>query len=327
MSKTKLISIIIPVYNTEIYLRECIDSILQQTYSNLELIIINDGSVDNSLQIIKSYEQRDDRIKIIDKKNAGVSSARNDGLDYTSGEYIMFIDSDDYITDQNMIERIVESINNNCQPDIIMYKFVSDQNDYEPSENASDITDDLLKDMVANETINSACNKVYKNEIIKNAGIVFHTAIRMGEDLLFNIEYFKNSDRILILDQASYFRRVDDINSATKKYMDNKYNDLMYVNNQMIKWAEATNKIGLLSAAKYIRVKNIVSCIKDLHHADCPMTTLEKMITIERYKRENRRIIVKDCSIKIFIISLIYSLSSVNMLYRLTKLLVPRSAK
>ena len=98
----KLVSIIIPIYNSEKYLKKCIDSILEQKYNNLEIILINDGSTDNSGKICDRLAIEDKRIKVIHKLNEGVSIARNKGLEMAKGEYIFFIDSDDYI-DENII--------------------------------------------------------------------------------------------------------------------------------------------------------------------------------------------------------------------------------
>lgn len=92
-----MISVIVPVFNTENYLKKCIDSILQQTYQDIELIIVDDGSTDNSFFICKEYERKDRRVKVIHKENGGQGSARNVGLDVCKGEYIIFVDSDDYI--------------------------------------------------------------------------------------------------------------------------------------------------------------------------------------------------------------------------------------
>lgn len=106
-----LISIIIPVYNTENYLETCLNSLVNQTLKDIEIITINDGSTDNSLEILKKYAEKDERIKVIDKKNEGQSIARNIGLKYASGEFIAFVDSDDYI-DLDAYERLYEFIKN-----------------------------------------------------------------------------------------------------------------------------------------------------------------------------------------------------------------------
>ncbi len=113
------VSIIIPVYNMEKYLHECIDSVMCQTYKNIEVICINDGSKDNSLNILNDYGKQDSRIKIIDKENDGVSMARNDGISATTGDYIIFVDSDDTI-EPDYVEKIVADIEQKNFPDILV---------------------------------------------------------------------------------------------------------------------------------------------------------------------------------------------------------------
>ena len=95
--KSELVSFIIPVYNVQKYLSRCLESVLQQTYHNTEILLINDGSQDNSLAICEDYQKKDNRIQIINKENGGVSSARNTGLRIASGKYITFVDADDYV--------------------------------------------------------------------------------------------------------------------------------------------------------------------------------------------------------------------------------------
>ena len=104
-------SIVIPVYNVENYLAECLDSVLAQTFKDFEVICVNDGSTDKSGEILKSYAQKDDRIKIIYKENGGLSSARNEGLKYVAGELCYFLDSDDYI-ESNLLEYAVKIFDN-----------------------------------------------------------------------------------------------------------------------------------------------------------------------------------------------------------------------
>ena len=104
-----MITVIIPIYNVSKYLKNCLESVINQTYKNLEIICVNDGSTDNSLEILKEYKERDERIIIIDKKNAGVSAARNDGIEKASGEYLFCVDGDDYI-DEDFFEKFYNRI-------------------------------------------------------------------------------------------------------------------------------------------------------------------------------------------------------------------------
>lgn len=322
-----LLSIIVPVYNTEGYLSECLDSLLHQTYSNIEIIIVNDGSTDLSPALIESYRRKDRRIKVFNKKNAGVSTARNDGLRLSKGDYILFVDSDDYLVDKRAVELIADSINSGGQPDLVMFKRQYDRNDYAYLKGKRSITADLMKYMVLTETLNTLWNKVYKKNIIQEKSLMFHKNIRMGEDLLFNVRYFSGLRSLLFLDQELYHYREDNMYAATKKYMDNKYNDLMQVNDVMVRWVKDVDRAMLMAPIRYIRMKNILSCMKDLHHKDCPMTLEEKKQTAARYKQNNPSIIVKGCGIKIYIISVIYTLMSARVLYNVTKIMMPRKMR
>ena len=102
----EMISVIIPVYNSEKYLHKCIDSVLSQSYTNFEVILVNDGSTDSSGMICDEYAEKDERVRVFHKDNGGVSTARNLGIDYATGKYVLFIDSDDYMTD-DAVEKII----------------------------------------------------------------------------------------------------------------------------------------------------------------------------------------------------------------------------
>ena len=120
MNSTKpKFSVVIPVYNTESYLAECIDSLIHQPYENFEAICINDGSTDKSLQVLEDFAQKDGRIKVINQKNQGVSAARNAGIDAAVGDYIIFLDSDDFLAENCLY--IFSQIIEKEKPDVIQY--------------------------------------------------------------------------------------------------------------------------------------------------------------------------------------------------------------
>ena len=200
------VSIIIPIYNCAEYISDCIESIIHQSYSNIEIIIVNDGSSDDSLSICKKYEKKDDRIIIINNKNNGVSYSRNCGIKKSSGEYICFIDADDWIH-KNYIEKLVDCIKNNN--DIAMCNYISAycHNQIINKYNNIDINDDYLSFITKNNCWNPWA-KLFKKATITE---MFDVDVSSSEDLLFNFMNSKNIIRIGYVDEALYYyRRKDD---------------------------------------------------------------------------------------------------------------------
>ncbi|CAM5185029.1 putative glycosyltransferase EpsJ [Ureibacillus acetophenoni] len=182
------VSIIVPIYNTELYLTDCVRSIINQTYQNLEVILVNDGSKDNSGIICDEFSKFDNRIKVIHKENGGVSSARNMGLDISTGDYIMFVDSDDWI-ENNAVDKLI-NIQNQGNFDVVMFgayfeytkqnKIVNfilrDEKYYELSKIKS-----ILPSLIKEEKINTLWNKLYKSSLIKNNKIRFNESLSIAE--------------------------------------------------------------------------------------------------------------------------------------------------
>lgn len=194
----KLISIIMPVYNAEKYLNRSIKSIMNQTYNNIEIILVNDGSTDNSLEICTSYQEKDKRIKLINQENKGVSFARNKGIDEATGDYIMFIDSDDYI-EKNMIEDMVAKITKDdidlvisgIKMNYIRKGQVVGEEKYQLKDKMYSI-EEMLNDILIDIDLICICGpccKLYKTEILKNSKIKFTNEFTMGEDTWYNLDY------------------------------------------------------------------------------------------------------------------------------------------
>lgn len=167
-----LISVVVPIYNVEKYMVRCIDSIINQTYRNLEIILVDDGSLDNSGKICDEYKNKDDRIKVIHKKNGGLSDARNKGLDISNGKYILFIDSDDYIH-KNMIEILYNNlISTNADISICKFKIIYDEINNENEDEFTNQIEVFDKKSVFQNFFNDksletivAWNKLYKKEL------------------------------------------------------------------------------------------------------------------------------------------------------------------
>lgn len=174
---TKL-SIIVPIYNVENYLSKCIDSLLNQDYEDYEIILINDGSTDNSENIAKNYQKKyKEKIKLYTKENGGLSSARNYGMEKANGEYVFFVDSDDYIQ-PNCLAKIMKKIDGK---DILIFNYLNIYKDREELFEAFDNQIDNLKARMLTGTP-SACNKVFKLSLFKNNNINFPEGI-FYEDL------------------------------------------------------------------------------------------------------------------------------------------------
>lgn len=199
----ELISIVVPVYNVEKYLKKSIESIINQTYRNLEIIIIDDGSSDNSYSICKEYAKRDNRIILIHTENNGVSFARNLGLAKTNGKYIIFIDSDDYI-ERNMIEILYNNAKQyNADISICNYNKIVNNNVQKDISS----TEKIKKEMDVKEFYKNIFgyvyyrgflwNKLLRREILihNNEFIKFNTKIHMMEDLVYICEIAKNAKR------------------------------------------------------------------------------------------------------------------------------------
>lgn len=218
-----LISVIVPVYRAEKYLPRCINSILNQTYKNFELILVDDGSPDNSGKICDDYALKDNRIKVIHKENGGVSSARNAGIDVANGEYINFIDSDDWVPLDSLEILLNAIVENNADLSVGGYesrelKIVNNSLPYKTillDENF--LVDASELKILDSGHFHSSCCKLFKKQIIKSANINFNLSIKQGEDCLFVREYLLNSKKIITLNQNVYYYNLINDFSATKK--------------------------------------------------------------------------------------------------------------
>lgn len=226
-----MISVIVPVYNVEIVLHYCLDSILAQTYSDFELILIDDGSKDNSGKICDEYAAKDNRVIVRHIENQGVSHARNYGIELAAGEYILFIDSDDFV-DKQYLEKLINLKKNYPKCDNIWCGFrtvdsyespVSIQNIIYSEEKSVTLTS-TKEIMTLHEKWLDAgpvC-KLYNRRIVKANKILFDINLTLGEDLLFNFSYLdKTNGSIAILNEMLYnYLKLDDGTLSSKYYPD-----------------------------------------------------------------------------------------------------------
>ena len=190
------ISVIIPVYNAQDGIKRCVDSLLNQSFKNFEIILLNDGSKDNSLNILKEYELKYSFVRVIDKQNEGVAVTRNKGILLAEGEYIMFMDNDDFV-DSDYLETFYQAIHEK-KLDLVIggYKRVNQDNQIIFSQ-------DIQQSEWSKYIIMAPWAKVYRTEFLKTNNLEFFD-YGIGEDIIFNLAAYKATDKIGLLDYKGY---------------------------------------------------------------------------------------------------------------------------
>ena len=299
------ISILMPVYNAEKYLNETIDTIKNQSFSNWELIIVDDGSIDNSKEICTKLMNDDKRIKYIFQENLGVSHTRNVALENAQGKYIVFVDSDDLIH-EDYLKILINSIEKN-NSDISVCNFI--ERKISNTGKIEDITrefylkevmemsemKDYIMDFGNSGLLNPLWNKIYKNQIIKDNNITFDEKVETGEDFIFNLQYFIKVKKISFIKDSLYYYIRRNNNSITYKYIEN-----MYEKGWEIHWLLE----GFLKDMGFYNEENayvlygnhltgVFSAFLNLYHDHCKLTSKEKKAYIKKIISKSY---VKECA-------------------------------
>ena len=284
--KKSLISIIVPVYNIEEYIGECIESIVNQSYSNMEIIIVNDGSTDTSGQICNEWKKKDTRICVINKQNGGLSDARNYGLKIATGEYICFVDGDDTI-DLSYIQILYDSINK-YKVDLVACNFYQNNIETGKLEYPKRFSDRVLcvdsnkyMELVYNNTyLATACIKMGKRKIYEN---IFFPVGKKHEDSFVIIDVIMNCDKIGIIPDCLYFYRQRKTSIMNNQDEDLFLDDFAWINYHI----EVLSKLNLkktLFEAKKLFCHNYIKNYKLLSDNN-------KKIVQEQYKKYYKDII------------------------------------
>ena len=253
----KLVSVIVPIYNSEKYLNQCIESILNQSYKNFEVLLIDDGSKDGSLEICNKYALMDNRVKVYHKENEGIAKTRNYGLRVSSGEYVTFVDSDDYVH-QDFLRVLFEAIEkNHCELSICSFSRFTDNEIIHNTMGMSKTVDqqELELLMFTDENIGKAnWNKLYSAKLLNNIKFI---DICLGEDYVFNFEYIKKVKKAAVIKDELYHYRITPYSlSNISEYNRKKMMDQIISRSSVIK--SIHNKDAMLLAKKeYLKaVKN-----------------------------------------------------------------------
>lgn len=238
-----LVSIIIPVYNVNPYIYKCLDSVINQTYKNIEILLIDDGSTDGSEIICDEYAANDSRIKVIHKENGGVSSARNIGLEISTGKYIIFVDADDivsinYVT--NLVSPLITGVDIVIDLPVIISKKRRIVSNIKEINGFSLLNDyNKLFQTEYSLALQSPCGKIYKKQILNRNNLKFNINIKYGEDTVFNLNYYKYISSYKLINKQSYFYYhrigIGAVNSFSVQRLSDEVNGLREKNNSLIK--------------------------------------------------------------------------------------------
>lgn len=255
-----LISVIIPVYNVEQYLRQCVDSVLAQTYTNYEILLVDDGSADNSGVICDEYSSKDKRIKVIHQKNAGLSEARNCGFDSSNGEYVYFLDSDDWIQPKTLSVLVRTAHDENA--DIVFFDSMS----FEDSEKGYKIPQRYIRkhdypvgkglavfeQMQANKEFHSAVPLLFlRKAFLADSGIRFYPGI-LYEDMLFTFEVLTKANQVSQCKEAFYQRRYRNHSITQSKVGGKNFYSSLTVYSELTAFSECEGIIDNDCVQKYI---------------------------------------------------------------------------
>lgn len=241
----KKVSVIVPVYNVEKELKICIESILNQSYETWELWLVDDGSTDNSPLLCDEYAKKDSRIHVLHKENGGVSAARNSGLQQVAGEYVLFVDSDDYLEKQTL-EKMVAEAEDNAADVVLCGFFYRVMHDNSVVENVADVSfvgdnRELAKTVFAGvfekDLINPPWNKLIKRSILLENNLQFNEAYSILEDLSFSIQLLEKCSKIVIMKDALYNYVYKEQNNLVHKFHSNFFEALLFFDECMCKYA------------------------------------------------------------------------------------------
>ena len=266
--QNKMVSIILPVFSAERFLPQCLDSILRQTYQNWELIAVDDGSKDGSMEILKSYEKRDHRIHIISKENEGVSIARNIALEHAHGDYIYFVDSDDIVMPEGLMI-LVKAMDSNKATFVKSDFLPIDEQGKQVFINKKQVirrryagkvmdSEKFFKKILMKEYFLWTC--LFRKEIIEKKHIQFIPHCRLMEDAAFVVDYLLYSDRNVYKDACIYgYRKYEGTVSAVNK---DYTEDMMLIKRHLLEFPKSELHINLLKMMASKLDENTSSTIK-----------------------------------------------------------------
>lgn len=298
-------SVIIPVYNCADRLHISVESILQQTYNDFELILVNDGSKDESLNICNEYASKDCRVKVLNQKNSGPSVARNTGLKYVSGEYVVFCDSDDCL-EKEALEKINKEIHNNdgiC--DIVFYGYYDcivenggivkrNKHTYAHSVfNSNKALKEMYNDLNDISFTYPVWNKAYRLQFVKESKAEFPVRVNIAEDYVFNLKLYTKAENTIVMSECLY-NYIQHSGSITTKFQESKINSAEYVYEYAVKVMKEWNP-NMVNCIHNSYLKDISVYINNMFNSNVNLSAAKKIELVRSViRKESVRICINE---------------------------------
>ena len=331
MDNKRLFSIVVPIYNREKYIKQCLESIQKQTYKNIEIILVDDGSTDDSRKICENIANFDTRIHYYYKENGGVSSARNLGLKKANGEFISFVDSDDFV-DELFIERMLEKMDINTDMVVLgQYRYIEEEKNsiiIKPIIKAGRYTSDEIKKVVIDAglfkgfTVPSVCSVCFRTSNIFTKNITFSENVVYNEDGLFASEYVFYSTKDIYIDysEAHYFYRANYqsasylVDETSPKYLLSMYN----IYNRLTALIDENNNVKLQIERRYASktINKIVSMIR----SNFEYNEIKRVMTDKRFKASLKTIFFSKLTIQFKFLYILLILKMYSITYLVFKI-------
>ena len=266
-----LITIITPVYNAKRHLSQMLDSVLSQSYTNWELILVNDGSTDSTLDILEFYKKKDNRLRVFSQSNSGPAIARNKGIDNAQGDFICFIDADDFVRN-DFLEKLIKPILLDKSIDLVCAGYYELNSKFPKGLKLHDFKSENHNKVVSKVEFQTNLfqgvagvlwGKLFKWEVFKNNNIRLHPELRLSEDLLAVLEYSFHIEKVHILPDALYYYNRMDENSLSGKAKISNYRDLILLTQEIQKYQDKVPFLNLKSILMKRKFGFISKLLKD----------------------------------------------------------------
>lgn len=322
------VSVVVPIFNAGKRLSKCIKSILDQTFTDFELILVNDGSTDNSLQICRKYEKRDRRIILIDKNNEGSIATRKRGLDLSKSDYVMFVDADDWINKKMIEVMYLETIKSDTDITVcnmykalgnglpIMKKNKSEYFSKDKIYNQEEIKKELVVAYFHGHPFPpSLCAKLYKKELLIKSGKYLNRISFLGEDLYYNLEVFLKANRVKVLKKPLYYYR---IGGFTGKYMPYIFDDMVngyLIQKEVIDEYYLDSKKIRYNGISVMLLNTFKTCLYNLFNSELNEAEIKELIRIYISNDTIKECLNNQGSIKYFSIDFLTAIKNKDIDY------------